>query len=196
MNRLSFSRDIVKEANLTIFYDELITHFPQSRFVFIVRDPRDNIRSQLNLMGIPGDFTQLSSKHLKNLPRGWDIIIDGRWLGLKGENYIEMLAARWNFMADVYLKHIDNLILIRYEEFMRDKCGEIAHLACDLGLTPINDISNKVDFQFQPRGNRPVRWESFFGADNLGRIEHICGERMHFLKYQHTGKMLKIDGSS
>ena len=187
MNRLSFSRDIVKEANLTIFYDELITHFPQSKFVFIVRDPRDNIRSQLNLMGIPGDFAQLSSKHLKNLPRGWDIIIDGRWLGLKGENYIEILAARWNFMVDVYLNNMDQIILVRYEDFVKDKAGEIARLVRVLGLTQVNNIVAKVDIQFQPKGNRDINKTTFFGRDNLARIERICGDRMKQLHYSLCG---------
>jgi hypothetical protein len=190
MNRLSFSRDIVKEANLTIFYDELITHFPQSKFVFIVRDPRDNIRSQLNLMGIPGDLPQLGSIHLKNLPRGWDIIIDGRWLGLKGENYIEILAARWNLMVDVYRDQANNMTLVRYEDFMTDKVKEIARLAGNLGLAQVNEITNKVNLQFQPRGNRLVSRKSFFGSDNLDRIERICSERMHFLNYQHTEKVV------
>ncbi|MBN1239849.1 MAG: hypothetical protein JXB36_15210, partial [Gammaproteobacteria bacterium] len=47
-NRLDFSRDIIKEPNLTLLYRQLLEHFPAARFVFVVRDPRDNIRSLLN----------------------------------------------------------------------------------------------------------------------------------------------------
>ena len=188
MHRLGFSRDIVKEANLTVFYDELVQYFPNAKFVFIVRDPRDNVRSQLNLMGIPGDFPQLERSHQKLIPRGWDIVIDGRWLGLYGENYIEMLAARWNLLVDVYLKHTRNMTLIRYEDFVKDKVGEIARLAQALHLAQLNNIVGKVDKQFQPKGNRDIDWNVFFGQDNLARIEHICGERMQRLRYPLLGE--------
>jgi hypothetical protein len=183
MNRLSFSREIVKEANLTIFYDELVAHFPQSKFVFILRDPRDNIKSQLNIMGLLGDLPQLRTKQLKNIRRGWDIIIDGRWLGLKGENYIEMLAARWNLILDMYLSHRETMILIRYEDFVKNKVDTIASLARALGLPQVNNIEAKVNLQFQPRGVHDIEWATFFGQDNLSRIEHICGDRMEQMQY-------------
>jgi hypothetical protein len=183
INRLSFSRDIVKEANLTIFYDELVKHFPQSKFVFILRDPRDNIKSQLHIMGVPGHLPHLHAKHLKNLRNRWNTIIDGSWIGLTGGNYVEMLAARWNFMTDMYLNHLDNMVLVRYEDFVKDKVGEITRLARILGLTQVNDITAKVDIQFQPKGNRDIGWTAFFGQDNLARIEHICGDRMKRFHY-------------
>jgi hypothetical protein len=47
-NRWGFSRDIVKEPNLTLFPDALAERFPEARTIFVVRDPRDNIRSLLN----------------------------------------------------------------------------------------------------------------------------------------------------
>jgi hypothetical protein len=183
MNKLSFSRDIVKEANLTIFFDELAEHFPASQFVYVLRDPRDNIRSILDRLNIPGDRWQLGQEHYRKLIRGWDTILDGGWLGLSGENYIEMLAKRWTFMVDVYLKNRERIFLVRYEEFVRDKAKVIELLAQKLQLAKANDISEMVDLQFQPRGNRIVSWQDFFGIDNLARIEEICGSRMKTVEY-------------
>ncbi|RME38856.1 MAG: hypothetical protein D6788_06610, partial [Planctomycetota bacterium] len=49
-----FSHPIIKEPSLTFFHDDLRRLFPSARFVFIVRDPRDNIRSILNRLRLPG----------------------------------------------------------------------------------------------------------------------------------------------
>lgn len=183
INKFSFSREIVKEPNLTPFHQQLTEYFPNSKFVFVLRDPRDNIRSILNRLRIPGDLAKLEEKHRDCISPAWDLVINGQWLGLQGGNYIEMLAARWNFMADVYLKSRNTMVLIRYEEFLKDKIGVIASLAQGLGLAPIRDISNKVNVPFQPPGERGVRWRDFFGEDNLTRIIDICRERMKLLGY-------------
>ncbi|NEP45581.1 MAG: hypothetical protein F6K35_42755, partial [Okeania sp. SIO2H7] len=59
LNKLDFSRDIVKEPNLTLLDRELAEYFPNSDFVFVIRDPRDNIRSILNRLQLPGNLTKL-----------------------------------------------------------------------------------------------------------------------------------------
>lgn len=183
INKLDFSREIVKEPNLTLFYEELADYFPQSKFVFVIRDPRDNIRSILNRLKIPGNLSKLEQEYRGEMTPAWDLILDNSWFGLKGENYIEMMAERWNYTADAFLKNQDKIILTRYEEFLKDKIGEMARLAENLGLDRVNDISDKVDIQFQPRGNRNVKWQEFFGNDNLARIDRICGERMKSFDY-------------
>lgn len=183
INKLDFSREIVKEPNLTLFYEELADYFPQSKFVFVIRDPRDNIRSILNRLKIPGNLSKLEQEYRGEMTPAWDLILDNSWFGLKGENYIEMMAERWNYTADAFLKNQDKIILTRYEEFLKDKSGEMARLAENLGLDRVNDISDKVDIQFQPRGNRNVKWQEFFGNDNLARIDRICSERMKSFDY-------------
>ncbi len=182
-NKLDFSREIVKEPNLTLFYQELLEYFPRSQFIFVIRDPRDNIRSILNRLNIPGSLSSLSTEYQGEMTPAWELIVDNRWLGLKGENYIEMLAERWNLMADVFLNHKQQIILSRYEVFMKDKVAEIERLAQALNLPQVNDISGRVDIQFQPRGNNNVKWRDFFGHDNLTKIEQICAEKMRQLDY-------------
>lgn len=183
MHKLDFSRDIVKEPNFTLLYQELVEYFPESKFVFVLRDPRDNIRSILNRLKIPGNLDTLTPKYKKELSLAWQLILDNKGLELKGENYIEMLAERWNFTSDVYLQNQNQMLLIRYEEFLNDKQREIAKLAQNLGLEPVNDITKKMNLQFQPGGDRNVKWTKFFGDRNLTRIEQICSERMKLLNY-------------
>ncbi len=183
-NKLDFSRDIVKEANLTLLYDELVKFFPDSRFVFVVRDPRSNIRSILNRVKVPGHLESLRNwEDRPYIPLGWEKVIYGSWLGLNGDNYIAMLAQRWNMMADIYLQNSGNMILSRYEDFLSDKTGHISDIACKLNLNPQFDISEKIDLQFQPKGNNEQRLLSFFRSKNLQRIENTCNQRMQSFGY-------------
>ncbi len=183
-NRLEFSRDLIKAPDLTFFFDELRAEFPAARFVFIVRDPRANIRSVLDRLGLPGDTASWTPEQWATIPPGWRLVVDGRWLGLRGASPVEMLAARWNRCADVFLKHRQHFRLVRYEDFLDDKAGELDRLAAHLGLPKLRDVSSRLDDTLQRRGaNRRVPWRAFFG-DNLACIESRCSERMHALGYR------------
>ena len=183
-NKLDFSRPIVKEPALTFFYNELAEYFPESRFVMVIRDPRDNIRSILNRPDIRGDLPDLDESQRRKLTGGWPLIVDSTWLGIGGDNYIENLAHRWNYTTDLYKQNAERSVLVRYEDFVKDKVGEITKLAKTLGLPQRHDISDRVNFQFQPAGNRNVPPLFFFGRDNLARIETICSSRMTEFGYE------------
>ena len=183
MNKLDFSKDIIKEPSLSPLYQELASYFDRSKFVMVIRDPRDNIRSILNRLRIDGNLPLLTEQQWNGMSRAWQLIFDGRWLGYETDAYIDSLAHRWNYIADLYLMYADTMLLVRYEEFLEDKVGVITRLAETLGMPRRHDIRDKVDIQFQPAGDRTVRWDDFFGEENLGRIEMICGERMKVLGY-------------
>lgn len=184
LNKLDFSRPIIKEPSLSAFYHELADCFPRATFVMVIRDPRDNFRSILNRLKIPGNLEILTADHSGEITRAWELIIDGRWLGLTGDNYIEMLAQRWNYVTDSYLDNSDSIHLVKYEDFLGDKIGTLEGLARNVGLEPKHDVSHRVDVQFQPAGNKGVRWDDFFGPVNLAAIERICGSRMATLGYK------------
>ena len=185
INKLDFCREIIKEPNLTLFHQEMNEYFTRQKYVFVIRDPRENIRSILNRLKIPGNLRELESEYLEEIRKypAWNLVLDGRWLGIEGQNYIERLAYRWNFMADIFLENKDKMILVYYEDFVKDKVGVIADLTEKLGLDRVNDIADKVDIQFQPKGNRNVKGIEFFGEDNLERIESICEERIKMFNY-------------
>ncbi|MFC0525285.1 sulfotransferase [Pontibacillus salicampi] len=187
-NKYDFSKEIIKEPSLTFLYEDIVKRFPDSKFVFIIRDPRDNIRSILNRVKLEGDLDRIDdpeSQHkLAQAPKDWERVIDSRWMGVPGDNYIEWMSYRWNWATDLYKKHADNMILIRYEDFSKDKEGQIKQLAEQLGLSAVNDISDKVDIQYQPAGNKKVDKKEFFGEANLKRIESICEERMEEFGYK------------
>ena len=185
-NKLDFSRHIIKEPSLSPFFHELAAEFPRARFVMVIRDPRDNIRSILNRLKIPGSLAEIPVGERSRITRAWELIIDGRWLGLDGNSYIEMLAQRWNYITDLYLANPERMILVKYEDFSKDKTGTLDGLANTLGLEKKRDVSSRVDVQFQPAGDRSVRWNDFFGAQNLLTIERICAGRMRPLGYPES----------
>lgn len=188
--RIAFSKDILKQPTLTWVYDQLRDCFPEARFVMIIRDPRDNIRSVFNRMAIPGDLDDLTPEQVNAIHRGW------RWhfaepglLGLSGSNYIELSANRWNKATDVYLRHQDEMLLIRYEDFVSDRVGAINSLARRLGLPVVADIAPHVDRQYQrPGKDRGRPWSEFFGQRNLALIEDLCGDRMRQLGYDASAR--------
>jgi hypothetical protein len=188
-NRLDFSRQIIKEPNLLVIYRQIARQLPAAQPVLLIRDPRDNIRSILNRLALPGHLERLERPYHGVHARAWNLYLDGRWLGLDAETYVEVLAERWNLAADIYLAQREAMVLIRYEDFLRDKAGQIARLAERLGLPAVRDIRHAVDRQYQPRGDRHVSWDDFFGPRNLVRIEQRCGARMAALGYALGQKM-------
>ena len=96
---------------------------------------------------------------------------------------MEMLARRWSCTAETYIRNRDDMTLIRYEDFLKDKTGAIQRLAKQLGLSEVHDISTKIDIQYQSRGDHNIRWNDFFGIRNLKCIEQICNKQMMVFGY-------------
>jgi len=178
-----FTADLIKEPGLTFMYPDLSRRFPRGRHVFVLRDPRDNIRSMLNRLELPGNLSRLEPEHWQTVTNPfWKRILEGTLFGPTGHNYVETLAHRWNTALAVYQSAPDRFVLARYEDFVRDKVGYITRLAEQLGLQTRHDISAHVDIQYQPPGDHSVTWEQFFGP-NLDLIEHTCAEGMNRYDY-------------
>ena len=52
------------------------------------------------------------------------------------------------------IKNKENIILVKYEDFLLDKTGIIKQLSDKLNLTQQMDISHLIDNQFQPKGKK------------------------------------------
>jgi len=184
--RYYFSQDIIKDPGFTFFYEELAHRFPNSKKVFVLRDPRQNIRSILNRLDIPGNLIDLSPEHWQKIKHSfpsWYPVIEGGIAGHKGENYIATLALRCQRIFKLYRQHQTEVVTIKYEDFNQDKVQQIANLARQLGLEINHNIDRIKDVQFQPKGNIELSLEDFFGLANLKRIQEICREDMVALGY-------------
>ncbi|HEV2620465.1 MAG TPA: sulfotransferase [Frateuria sp.] len=179
-----FQAGIVKDPDFAFLYPQLKARFPHSPQVFVVRDPRDNIRSILNRLKLPGNLRELEPEDnfIPPSDKGWRAIIDGRGLAISSGNYVSRLSQRWSLGVHGYLDAQSSIHLVRYEDFMADKVAVIEQLAEDLGLRVVNDISGE-DRQYQPRGGCGVAPEKFFGRDNLRIIETTCAKAMSALGY-------------
>lgn len=185
-NRRDFSRELIKEPNLSFFVDDLRSRFPGARFVWIIRDPRDNIRSILDRVLIPGDLAALDAAHRTYVDPGFALVLDSHWItGDPAEHYIDQLASRWNRCADICTANADDFVVVRYEDFIADKVAFLERLAARLGMVSHMSVADRVDFPFQRRGQRDVSWDAFFGA-NRQRIEDLCAPKMSAFAYPST----------
>jgi hypothetical protein len=117
----------------------------------------------------------------RRINRTWRSILAGADLGLPPAHYIDILATRWLRAAEIPGQLDTRNIVIRYEDFARDKRASIETLAKALGLSVVADISAKLDHAFQPRG-RGAAPKEFFGK-NYARIGAICGAKASQLGY-------------
>jgi hypothetical protein len=172
-NAWAFSMPIVKEPGLTFVAPQLLDHFPQSRAVFIIRDPWSNIKSILGRLNLRGDAASPVRDNGKSLNRTWQSIFAGRDLGFEPDHYINILAKRWTRATQICDALGDRVVAIRYEDFNRSKLATIHDSIGKLNLTPLHDISGIVDHSFQRSGTPAGSIVDFFGA-NLTRIDAIC----------------------
>lgn len=181
-----FAAPVIKDPNFSFLYPELERRYPDSPRVFIVRDPRQNLRSILNRLHIDGHLHELGPQQWRALEAtpGWRAILTGEGLGIAQGNHLARLAQRWNLAVERYWERRASILLVRYEDFLADKHGCIAELAKALGLAVVADIRGDQDRQFQPRGDRSVSMAEFFGEENLAAIESICAPAMARFGYR------------
>lgn len=183
--KIEFSKDVVKEPNLTFLLPKLLETFPKATYVFIVRDPRANIRSTLNRLKIPGTAGSIDPADYPEISPIWRSILYNEWVEeTQNPSHIYRSARRWRLAAEAYLRHRERLHLIRYEDFNQNKTDAIYDLARRIGKEITHDISDKVDIQFQVKGKRPSSYKDYFGAENLRMIESVCSPIMEQFDYQ------------
>lgn len=182
-HRRVFSGAVVKDPNFPLFLKDLKQLLPDAQFVFIIREPLDNIRSILDRLHLPGDPVKGASL-LSNVTGTWGRVLNGTSPDMPGSDYLERMAWRWRISAMNYVENQEGVYLIRYEDFLKDKKARIERLAGELGFGSLRDISSFLDIQFQPKGKKPSNREVFFGEDNINRIEAIVRPYMTQFGYE------------
>ena len=177
-----FRGTILKDPNFIFFADAIAKAYPDAHWVFTVRDPRDNLRSVLNRLGLPGKAHEIELEK-REIGDTWRRVLEGRTPEIRGKDPIHRLAQRWVMMAEIALAS-ERMTLSRYEQFNADKQAAIAGLCDATGLRNAHSIAAYMDTQFQPRGDRDAVWEEFFGPPELAMILDICGPTMARLGYE------------
>lgn len=184
-NNKYFKSRIIKEPNLTFLFDSLKSLYPNATYSLVVRNPLDNIRSILNRYNLPGTISKLSSLQKEALASHYNLFQAENWNLELSNNPIQVLAQRWVAAANV----IDQgkIIIIRYEDFMKDKIGFIHSLCTSLNLKVKKDISNKIDLQYQPKGDNSLNHLEYYGAENLSIVKEICWPKALEFSYHIDG---------
>ena len=179
----TFSGTVIKDPNFPFLLPQIIRLFPDAKFVFIIRDPRDNIRSVLDRLNLPGNPKNSNLDQIKHY-KGWYNLLAGKAPEVHGEDYIEILAWRWRMAAEAFLKYEEVGVEIRYEDFMVDKNAAICGLANQLGYSELSKIEDLLDIQYQPKGKASVRWDEFYGHEQLKTINRITGPLLETFNYK------------
>ena len=177
-----FRGDLIKDPNFIFFADAVREIFPSAPFVIVIRDPRDNIRSILNRLNLPGRIQQEPPPY-QGINPTWQRILEGRTPDVPGSNYVQRIAERWALASRLYLERADWMIPVKYEAFKAAKEKTVSETLRNLGFARLKPIDHLVDRQFQPKGDHTVTWEEFFGLKGLETIEAVCGAEMRQLGY-------------
>ena len=181
--RSIFKGQLIKDPNFPLLMDQLVGFLPNARYVFLVRDPRQNIRSVLNRLNLPGDPSTVDLNNML-LPSTWRNLLIGVDPFMPGENYVERLAWRWVFSTEKLRCYREKGVWVRYEDFKANRQKVIESIAGQLNLKVRRDIADKVDIQFQPAGNSHVKIDNFFSPRALRSINEIVQKQALAIGYE------------
>jgi hypothetical protein len=174
-------RVVVKEPGSHVA-DLLLSAFPRSRLIFLLRDGRDVVDSWL-------DAYQWGSWAIEE--GAFPVAVDGR-LAL-----VEWLSTVWTYrtrvVADAYERHdSEHRALIRYETLLRDPAGELVRAFEALGInadaSEVRAIAERHSYDLvapdrrgprrEVRSASPGSWRRNLDADEQRAMHVIMGDEL------------------
>ena len=175
-----FRFNIIKEPNLTFMFSEVQSVFPTLPVLFVIRSPYYTLRSQLSRMELPGNLENLTKNELERVEPNWRVIFRSPFIDRPSSHYISILAQRWCFAAEIYLKNRRQFYIFKYEDFLKNKAKYIEEQVKELGFQKKRNIESLVDVPFQPKGaSTPIH--AFFGERNCHLIKEACSKTLQRL---------------
>jgi len=196
-HRPYFSRDLVKEPTLAPIMDEVAASIGLRKVVFVIRDPETNVRSRLQRCGLAGDLEDFSADDVQHiLKESWHWTYDWPyrykaqsrfWSG--DRHYVEGLGILWCSCVEAMQRATQQGVdvhVVRYEDFERDKQGTVEGILEAFNRPVCQDVSPHLNVRFQPKGNRSISIEAFFGERNLARLNAITASHLGLFGYGQT----------
>ena len=188
-SKKGFIQNIIKEPDFIYRFDHLFKVYKNAKYLFVVRNPIDTIRSICNRLGlVPSQ--KISSTSTDEMVRGnrhWLRLLSGKLpeliRGYSNDSYVFNIALRWSFAANIYLANSHRITLVRYEDFQQNKEEVLRTILRDFDLPVVNDVKDHLNKQFQPKGQKNVCLDDFFGLNNISLIHEICGREMRLFDY-------------
>lgn len=147
-----FTTKVVKEPCLTQLTGEIQVLFRNAQFVFIIRNPVDNIRSIADRLNLNSPVLLHSPPDRVNIPKSWWYYLYLDHTNPPGKCVLSRLIARWNEAANVAIDHESLGSLLKYEDFCKDKITSIDRALSKIGESATTDITEHLEKQYQPKG--------------------------------------------
>src|SRR5437588_12035043 len=189
---LSRSRVVIQEPNGSQSADLIMGALPRSRFIFLLRDGRDVIDSQL----------------AANNPGGWVTQAFPAVQGIGDEQRREFLirsAHKWLWTTEVvqraFAEHPGPKCLLRYEDLLGDTSNQVRRLLdwleLDCDAAQLGSLIERHSFQAIPEQERgakafvraatPGLWRRNLSADEQETLQRIIGPKLLELGYADAG---------
>jgi len=183
---------VIKEPNGSQSIDVLMRAVPRARLLFLLRDGRDVVDSEL----------------AANLPDSW---VTREFPGLRGIpeaerlNFVVQSAHKWLWRTEIVQRTCDRYPsqshLVRYEDLVADPAGQLGGILDWLGLACTSqELESCVErYAFQRisagvtgpteffRSGQPGAWRTNLRADEQAALERILGPTLRGLGYERSG---------
>lgn len=156
-NLRCFTRGVVKEPGLTAHFQPLRVRYPTASFLFVVRDPIENIRSVLDRLGLVGPDGIVPQP----VAYPWLSICFNLDLGEEMPSHLDLdemvarMARRWTYLVSIARRACEagQAQLVRYEDFVRQP-GPVLQQALEAsGLIDVPvGVEDLLGRQHQHRG--------------------------------------------
>jgi hypothetical protein len=168
--------DAIKVPGFAMIIEPFRDGFPNTRVIYMVRDPRDFVSSAFRTWSAQGVHDAAA------IP--W---VTEDWLRLPSADPVERLCLRWRIYLQTAMRAGD-VDFVRYEDFAADKVATIRDLAAGLGL-PFSEerVMARKDEQvsrardYAPAG--PGAWRDTLVDDQVRTIERLCEDEMRRWRY-------------
>jgi len=170
------SRFLEKTPEHALQLGYLIDHFPAADIVFVVRDPRDGLRSA------------------KNFP--------GYWATLPDKDRTGGYIATWKECVESYRHYSehDAVELVRYEDFCRRPDETLSEVADAIGLTvqehqldpACYGATSETKVDGHARLQKPItpnsvgKWQDELSEETIARVENAVGDEMNAFGYSSS----------
>ncbi len=121
--------------------------FPEARFVYLYRDPRETLSSMIEAWQTGKFRTYPTLSGWNGLP--WSLLLVPGWRDLDGRPLQDVVAAQWEATTRILLDDLealpsDRCEVVRYDAFVADPAKEMARLCSALDLTWDRPLGNAL----------------------------------------------------
>jgi LPS sulfotransferase NodH len=132
-----------KNALRIPFFDRI---FPDAQFVFLWRDPRENISS---IMEAWRSGQWRTYPKLEGFDRPWSMLLPPGWRAMNGKSLAEIAAWQWSetnarILDDLKILAPERYTVVQYADLVQEPAGTIARVCEFLGMAVDADIARRL----------------------------------------------------